>query len=237
MKKADKIITLIPVSFTFIGVVLFVVGIFWLTSSLRFMESAVEISGRITDIDSYRDADGDMRHTVYVTYEYDGKRYENVSINSYSSSMAEGKEISLYCDPDNPQRVQAGSMLYFGPAIFLGIGLVFTVVGGICLISIVRKSIRKRKIREEGRSIYATVEEIVYNTSYNFNGSHPYVIYCTYRDEYRDIIHRFKSENIWSNPSVVFPVGSTIEVKVDENDYDKYYVNVEKIDKMIINHT
>ena len=237
MKRADKAIKLIPCIFTFVGIVMLVAGIFWCVSTLNFMKTAVKISGRITDIEVYRSTGGEIRHSVYVTYEYNGKQYENVPIPSYSSRMAVGKEISLYCNPDDPWQVQADSGLYVGTGIFLGLGLLFTSIGGGCLIFMTLKSRRKRRIREQGRSIYATVEEIAYNTSFSMNGVHPYIIYCTYRDEYRDVIHRFKSENLWSNPSYVFPVGSTIEVKVDEKDYDQYYVNVEEMDKKVIDHT
>ncbi len=237
MKRADKGLKLIPCIFTFVGVVMLAAGIFWFVSTLQFMETAVEISGRITDIESYRGTNREIRHSVFVTYEYNGKQYENVPINSYSSRMAVGKEISLYCNPDDPWQVQADSGLYVGTGIFLGLGLLFTSVGGGWLMFMILRSRSKKRLREQGRSIYATVEEIAYNTSFSMNGVHPFVIYCTYRDEYRDVIHRFKSENLWSNPSYVFPVGSTIEVKVNENDYDQYYVNVEEIDRKVVDHT
>ncbi len=236
-RKTGKLFYLIPGIFIIVGICILVAGIFWLTSAIRFKENGATVSGVITKIESHYNSEGENSHTVYVSYEYGGSTYSDVRLNSYSSSMYEGKEITLYCDPDNPRHIQADSMLYLGPGILLGIGIIFTLVGGGILIPMVVRSLKGKKVRELGKSIYATVEQIVYNTNFSVNGAHPYVIYCTYRDDYRDVTYRFKSENLWSDPSVVFPVGSTIEVKVMENDYSSYYVNTEELDRKVIDYT
>lgn len=61
------------------------------------------------------------------------------------------------------------------------------------------------------------------------NGRHPYVIYCTYRDDYRDTLYRFKSSNIWTNPDPVLHPGDTIPVYVEEANYRHYFVDTESI--------
>lgn len=237
MKKKTKMGYLMPCIFMLVGILLLAGGIFWFKYSFDFKEAAVQIYGEITEIDSYHDSDGEVHHTVYVTYEYNGKVYEDVRINSYSSSMAKGKSISLYCDPNDPWRVQASSTLYLGPVILTGMGLLFSVVGVIVFISMTAGAARQKKLREKGKSLYATVEQITCNTKLTVNGAHPYVIYCTYRDRYKDITYRFRSENLWSDPSFQFPVGSTIEVKVDENDYSRHYVNVEGSGSKVVDYT
>lgn len=236
-KLSQKILILVPGAFLIAGIGMLIGGIFLLMSTLRFKETAVEIPGEITRIDGAYDNDGDEHYSVFVSYEYNGERYENVRLNSYSSSMYEGKKISLYCDPESPRHIQAGSMLYFAPVFLLAMGTVFALVGGGILIPTIITVSNRKKIREQGISIYATVEEIVYDTSIAVNGRHPYAIYCTYRDDYKDVTYRFKSGELWSDPSAVFPVGSMIEVKVDANDYSKYYVNVDEMEKKIVDYT
>lgn len=236
-KLSQKILILVPGVFLIAGVGMLIGGIFLLMSTLRFKETAIEISGEITRIDSTYDNDGDEHCSVFVSYEYSGERYENVRLNSYSSSMYEGKKISLYCDPENPRHIQAGSMLYFAPIFLLAMGTVFALVGGGILIPTITAISNRKKIREQGISIYATVEEIAYDTSITVNGRHPFALYCIYRDDYKDVTYRFKSGKLWIDPSTVFPVGSMIEVKVDANDYSKYYVNAEEVEKKIIDYT
>lgn len=119
----------------------------------------------------------------------------------------------------------------------VGTGLIFTITGAGIFISITIRGVKEKKLREKGKSIYATVEQITCNTKLSVNGAHPYVIYCTYRDRYTDVTYRFKSEKLWYDPSDQFPVGSTIEVKVDENDYSRHYVKIEGTNGKVIDYT
>ena len=119
--------------------------------------------------------------------------------------------------------------LYIGPIVFIGMGVVFAVAGVFSLIGISRKSLKKRKLTASGQYIYATVESIEYNESISMNGKHPFVVYCTYRDDYKDVIYRFKSDNIWTNPEYVIQPGNEIKVFVDRQNYKNYHVDVESI--------
>lgn len=221
--KAANVI--IPIFFPLIGIAMFIMGFISLTSTLTFMATAEEITGWISSIGN------DSNPYVYVTYEYDGIQYKDVNIHSYSSDMRTGQRISLYCDPHNPSDVQVASMIYFKPVVLFILATIFTAIGVYFLKAKLDSDARKRELGEQRISIYATVEEITCNTNFHVNDVHPYTIYCTYRDEYRDTTYRFKSERIWGDPSNVFPVGSTIEVLVNASDYSKYHVNVDKMDE------
>jgi hypothetical protein len=150
--------------------------------------------------------------------------------------MYEGKEIALYVDPSRPEKVSTGTVL--GGVILLGMGAVFLLTAVIPAVYSAKKSSARRKLLAEGRCIYATVESISQNMSYAVNGQHPYVIYCTYRDEYKDVTYRFRSENIWTNPEYAVSVGSEIRVYVKDGDYSRYYVDAESIlSKKVIDYT
>ena len=92
-----------------------------------------------------------------------------------------------------------------------------------------RKSSKRKKLIDAGHSIYATVDSIDINTSYSVNGRHPFVIYCSYKDEYKDVIYRFKSDNLWTDPSQVIEPGSEIRIYVDGTDFSKYHVDTESL--------
>ena len=223
--------------FLTVGIGLFAGGVYWLVNALNFKGTAEKITGEISRIETHRDSDGDRSHNVYVTYHYGGKLYEDVAISSYSSSMYEGKEITLYCDPEHPGNIREDSLYYFGPIMLIGMGAVFGCVGGGIIIVRLAGVARQKKLKENGRSIYATVEQTVHNRNMSVNGIHPFYLICTYRDEYKDITYRFRSHNLWTNPSTVFPDGSTIEVKVDGDNYSKYYVNTDELDRKIVDYT
>lgn len=182
--------------FMIVGMAMLIAGIVILVINGRFMERAEEVTAVITDIGSYRNSKGETSHKVLVEYTYAGKLYENAELNFYSSSMYEGKEISVFCDPDNPGHIRSnqGMTLLYG--IFIGMGILFLTISAIVIGIALRKSSRRKRVRESGRKLYATVEEIALNTSLRMNGRHPYVIYCIWKDDCKDMFYRFKSDSI-----------------------------------------
>lgn len=223
--------------FLCIGLGLLVGATFWMHSASMFKKQAIEIPAEIVAIETYRNSDGDVSHQVYVNYEYGGKQYEMAALNSYSSNMYEGKEITLYCDVEHPGKIQEKSLFYMGPIIFMIMGIIFTAVGAGILIGFLRRPLLERKLKKNSMVLYATVTDIKYDTSFTVNGENPFVIYCNWKDEYQDITYRFKSKGIWSDPSDYFPVGSTIPVRVNPKDYSQYMVDVETMEKRIVDYT
>ncbi len=236
--KKENFITIFFSIFAIIGIGLLLGGGFWLFRGISFRESAAEVTAKIVDIETYRDYDGELHHRVYVDYSLNGVTYRDMPLNEYSSDMYVGKEIILFCNPDNPGQTMSSLGIYLGSGILLLIGFIFALVGLIPLILLARKQLRQKKLLTNGQILYATVDEIILNPHYTVNGRHPYVIYCSYKDDYRDIIYRFKSNSIWTDPGEVFPPGSYIEVRVDPKDYSSYYVNAEQaISQKIVDYT
>lgn len=224
--------------FAIVGIGLFIGGFAWLSKGMEFKQNAVEVTAEIVDIETYRDSDGERQHRPYITYSFNGTTYADRPLNSYSSDMYIGQEITILCNPDEPGRAMTNMSIYLGSGIQLGMGLIFALVGIAPIVTSIVKSARQKKIIQNGQVLQATVDNIVWNTSYSVNGRHPFVIYCTYKDEYRDISYRFKSNNLWSDPSPIFPIGSYIDVYVNPKDYSQYHVNAEKtLDAKIIDYT
>ena len=237
-QKRNSFMVLFCGIFLVVGAIFSAVGITMALADSGFRERAEEITAEITGISSYRASDGDRRHNVYVTYQYDGRVYEDIELNFYRSGMYEGQEIPLLCDPENPGHVKSPGGMLLLEMVFLLIGILFM---GIALVFIAvsrNKARRRKKILSSGKRLSAIVEQIAVNTSYVMNGRNPYQIYCYYRDEYKDVIYRFKSEDLWINPNVVLQPGDTIDVYVDGEDYSRYHVDAESIlDKRIKDYT
>ena len=237
-QKRNSFMALFCGIFLVVGAIFSAVGITMALADSGFRERAEEITAEITGISSYRASDGDRRHNVYVTYQYDGRVYEDIELNFYRSGMYEGQEIPLLCDPENPGHVKSPGGMLLLEMVFLLIGILFM---GIALVFIAvsrNKARRRKKILSSGKRLSAIVEQIAVNTSYVMNGRNPYQIYCYYRDEYKDVIYRFKSEDLWINPNVVLQPGDTIDVYVDGEDYSRYHVDAESIlDKKVKDYT
>lgn len=237
-QKRNSFMVLFCGIFLVVGAIFSAVGITMALADSGFRERAEEITAEITGISSYRASDGDRRHNVYVTYQYDGRVYEDIELNFYRSGMYEGQEIPLLCNPENPGHVKSPGGMLLLEMVFLLIGILFM---GIALVFIAvsrNKARRRKKILSSGKRLSAIVEQIAVNTSYVMNGRNPYQIYCYYRDEYKDVIYRFKSEDLWINPNVVLQPGDTIDVYVDGEDYSRYHVDAESIlDKKVKDYT
>lgn len=235
-RKNGSAFVLIFLIFGLIGVGLIIGGFIYMRSSLQFQSIAVEVSGTITNITTRVDSDGDTHHTVLVSYSYGGQDFDNVHLSFYSSSMYEGKEISLLVDPGNPGHMTSSSGDAFGYMMMLGMGLIFSLVGFIPLGVMFAGSHRGRKLMENGKMLQATVERIDLNYSVTYNGRHPYQIFCTYWDACKDVTYRFKSKNLMREPG--YAPGDSIKVYVNPQDYSKYVVYVEEaVNPKVIDYT
>ena len=113
MKPIWKI--LIVVFFVFLGLF---GGVFILIGSIVLHENdhRVETTAVISRIET-----GMLQsdHDVYVSYTVDGKDYETRS-NVYDSRYYEGKEIKVFYDPENPEKIYGDTKL---------LGTIFIIIG------------------------------------------------------------------------------------------------------------
>lgn len=214
--------------FGLIGLMMLIGGFVVMYNSLRFQSTAAEVTGVITDIRTYQNSNGDTSHTVLVSYSYNGQSFEDVPLHYYSSSMYEGKEIPLSVDPEAPGHMISRFGSTFAYAMLLGMGLIFSAVGFIPLICMLVRYLSGKRLEANGQVLRATVECIDFNSAVTYNGRHPYIIYCTYYDAYKDVTYRFKSRNLMADPSFDYAPGTAIDVYVNPRDYSKYQVKVEQ---------
>lgn len=226
MKKKKSVVSIFLLLFFIAGIALLIAGIIVLCSGIRFRKDAVEVSAVITDIETYSSGD-DTHHTVWVEYEHDGKTYDNVRLNEYNSGMYTGKEITVLINPKDPRKVSTKFGTVFAGGILILMGVIFTVVGIIPIVMGIRRSFLQRQLLTEGRLLIAKVESIAENPAITVNGSHPYVVCCTFLEEYKGVTYRFKSGNVWENPAYALQPGSEINVYVNANDFSEYFVDVE----------
>lgn len=237
--KTKSVLRIVTLIFLIIGIGLTIGCIVTAISGSRFKESADEVTAIISHIESDRSSNNrNPVHRVYVDFTYNGQFYKDVKIGMYSSTMYEGKEIKILCDPENPTNIKAASESFVLCLILGIIGVSCIGVSGLITRSMSRDSKRRQKFLSSGKQLYATIEQISIKTNCTVNGNHPYVIYCTYKDEYKDIIYRFKSENIWTNPNLILKPGDSIRVYVNPGDYSQYYVDTEELFKgKVIDYT
>lgn len=213
--------------FLLIGVIFVIAGAVFMVSGAINRNKGVEVPAVISGLESYRKSDGDIDHDVYVDYIYEDMEFSHIRLNYYSSSMYEGKEISITIDPNDPKKVYSPVFNILFGGIFALVGSVFALIGGTFTVKIVKKKRLEKALREKGYYIDAHIDDAV-PTNFRINNRPTYVIRCSYYSPDNRLIYSFTSEHIRFNPAGMLD-GGTIRVYVDENDYSKYYVDISEI--------
>lgn len=221
-KKRNSFPVLFFLIFALAGFGMLIGGFVTMVNSYQFRKTAVEVSGTISQITSYRDSDGDLHRRVLVSYSYNGQSFDDVSLGFYSSSMREGKKIPLLVDPQDPGHMTSKSSDIFTDVVLLAMGVAFAAVGTIPLINSLASARKRKKLMATGRQLHAVVEYTDINRSVTYNGRHPYIVYCTYQDPGTEVTYRFKSKNLMRDPG--YAPEDPIEVFVDPEDYSNYVV-------------
>jgi len=231
--KLNKVENLIWIIFASVGTIFVLIGVV-ICMSIFDYDNKIDTTGTITKISSYRDTDGDRNYVVYVSYSVNGREYE-AKLNSYSSSFYEGKEIEIYYDKGNPNKIGVKSLdLIF--LIFPGIGLIFAIIGWTGIVVKIRGKKLEKELKEKGEPIYANYVETVINTSYRVNGIHPYNIICEWNNPMDNKKYIFKSKNIWINPESIIEEKNIKQfpVYLSEKNKKKYVIDIDNLTENIV---
>ena len=133
--------------------------------------------------------------------------------------------VAMLVTPGGSSAMRDGRL--FAGLILLFMGVIFGLVGIIPLMNINKQSRKHEYLLNNGKVLMAKIESIYLDTTMSVNGYNPYVVTCTYTDEYSGQIMRFKSHRIWEGDIGMAAVGQEIKVYVDPADYHTYYVSPE----------
>lgn len=228
MKKAANTVSIIGAVFLIVGVFFIILGFVLFASAKKFQETAEQTTAVITRIDTYRSrtAGGDhtTEHDVYIEYIVDGVEY-NAQLDTYNSSMYEGKEIEVYYDPDNPKNVKGGGSGLL--LIMSAIGAVFAVIGGSFVINDAKKRANMKMLLENGEVMTGVITNIVMDMSISINGVHPYKAECEVTDPYTGEKYLYCSDSVMEDIS--YMEGAEVTVYVDRDDRSKNYIDLDTV--------
>ena len=211
--------------FSFIGILFIIISVVCGINGSRKNREYEHVTGQIVDIVRYDD-----NYDVYVSYRLNGNDYDDILINTYTSSMRKGADIELLVDPDDPFKADSPAGSFILVIVFGIMGVAFACVG---IIPLALKEKRRRKNEDlvnNGTAVWAKVHHVEVNSTYAVNNVHPRRIVAVYTDEYTGEEIEFKSENIFDIgfcDSVA--EGSEVRVYMDRNDHSKYFVDYESI--------
>lgn len=219
MKKV-KTIPFKKIFLIFVALGLFFVGmgsIFGI-ESLHFKSKGIKVSAIITDIS---DSTFDDSQKTYVKYEYNGVLYENIELNSYSSSWKIGDELTIYLMESNPLKPKTLLGYNISFIVICSMGVFYTLIGVVLISIFSKKEKNDNLLLQNGTKISAIVSEINVDKRFTINGKHPY--------NFLECICDNKTYKSNSFKNIDVNVGDEVAVYVGLK--DKYYVDVESVTK------
>lgn len=221
--KLDKPCMLFGSIFAFIGTIILISCVVFTVRHIQFRQSAGQTQAIINEIETYytRSSKGKRKqhHRVYVTYTVNGVTYENI-LNYYDITMKEGGEVTVYYDPERPDRLASTTTPEC--ILFALFALVFGGVGYGLLISQIRLAIYINRLIAEDKYIFADdIVEKKSDTRVNNVRYNELVVTC--HDD-KGIEYEFHSHPFHPNKPP-FTQGKPIRVYVDlDVNPGKYYV-------------
>ena len=211
-----------------IGIPFAVVSVFELKNTLNLLSNSHKTLGKIVGIEEERQRNRGSMYSPVIKYKSvagDEYVYSSTTKTGYTSYKI-GQEIELIYDKNNPQNARANSFLdIWLLTIILGVGGWVSTIGGIILLLVTLKKKRLEKyLKNHGQKILTDFIGIGKGLV-EINGESGYVINCQWLNPQDNIMHTFKSDDIWFDPTNYLKERK-IEVLIDPKDPKKYYIDL-----------
>ena len=202
-------------------------GAVW-RSNARFEAAAGKAEGQVVDLISYRSDKSTMYKPLVQFQTEDGREVSfSGSTGSSSPSYNRGDKVPVLYDRATPENAQIDSFMErdFVVAMLLGMGLVFSSVGG----GLLAHQIKQRRVRawlmQNGMRVEAKFTGVDYDTSLTVNGRHPWRLSCQWRHPVTGDVHVFHSDAIWFDPTE-YVQRETLPVRVNADKPDEHFVDI-----------
>lgn len=210
--------------FAFIGTVFGVVSAVLTFKSDELIANGVRTQGRVVRL-LYNDGGSASPVVEYETGSGDTRTYIS-SMYSSPPAYRPGETLTLWYDPEHPDRVQlSGLDRWLLPGIF---GFFFAIFGGIGYGGLLVQQAKKRRrawLQVNGARVQAALTEVGRNYSLKVNGVSPFVLLCQWHDPAADKVYSFTSDSLWFDPAPFVRDKKTIEVLIDPRNPKSYVVD------------
>ena len=221
-----------------IGLIFLAVAGFLLVSDRGFSDRAVRTSGVVVDLVRHVDHDRDRTRSSGVSYSAvvafrteDGRRHEfSETVRTNPPRFAVGDTVPVLYDRRQISHATVDD--FWGrrglSTIFLGMGAIFTLLGGTLLVVDLRRRRKVSRLMRNGRPIKARFLHAFRDTRHSRNGEHPFRVVAQATDPATGRLRRFESEPIWVDPSDRL-AGRDLRVLIDPTDPREYHVDLSTV--------
>ena len=214
-----------------LGMLFIVLGLFVINFT-KVDPSWIQVTGKVTDAQTYTDSDGNLLYAPICQYTVDGKAYTIESGSSSSVPVVIGGACKLAYNPANPKQAQVD------PGIMGAIVWIFPVAGTIIILFGIIKFVSSRKrtkmigdLMTTGRKVTGVLTGI--KPTVMVNGVQHYKLIVS-ADNGTGTVSEFVSDTIVGGAWVLATADYTtrpipIDVYFDQVDPSRYYVDISSI--------
>jgi hypothetical protein len=120
----------------------------------------------------------------------------------------------------------------FALLILLALGFIFFAIGAGMIAYGIMSTRKEADLKQNGQLIQAGITGVTLNEGLQVNGTSPFQIVAQWHDKGNNIIHIFKSANIWFDPSQFVEGKATVPVYIDQNKPSRYVMDIAFLPKM-----
>ena len=197
----------------------------WIAATARFVAGAERTTGTVVDLreSRFRNEDG-FEETSYfpiVTFTTPEGRAVRFESSTTNDSYDIGDRVDVLYDPDDPSDARLAALvdLWLFPVLFVLVGLGLAAVGGFLAIR------RARKLSGDDAQWLRRFGRRLEGRSPKVRGSEPYYLEVEIHEPMKEP-RVVASDFVWFNPARQVRKRESIDVYVDPNDDDRYYVDL-----------
>lgn len=216
-----------PLFFLFFTLIFLIVGTSIAISSSenkKLFENEPSIISEISKIDTYRDHDGDIHYTVYVTYVVDGISYTN-NIFFYTSDMYIGKAVEIkYLQSDPNEIFVVGSENVSNVVL-----IVATIMNLIPVGFMISSVVNNRKLKQliaTGKKVRLNLMSFEPETNIYANGVNPIYLLCS-----NPITEEIFISNKYYYDTNKFSIGDYVNMYVDHEDESNFFLDTDNVER------
>jgi hypothetical protein len=138
--------------------------------------------------------------------------------------VSKGDKVKVYYDPVSPQKIDFGDTINYNMrGVFAG-GLLF-IIGFYYFILYSSRDEKIKKLIRSGRKIDAEFIAAERNEKYRMGKNNPWIIKCRWTDNTKNKEYIFVSKDYTIDPALYLNGRYHIEVFIDPEDPEKYYMD------------
>lgn len=217
-----RVLRAIGMLFALVGVVLFLGAAFSAYRTEDFLSRSVVTQGQVIDLRFSEDV---YFPVVQFDAGLNGPLTFQGTTGAKPPAFSKGQTVTVRYDPADPLHVFIDSAweIWFVTAVLGFLGAIFTLFGGMIVLTWWLSGRKKRWLVRHGTWIETDFVEVQENTQLEVNGKHARNIVSQWLEPDSNRLYTFYSDNLWVDPTPFLK--GKIPVVIDPSDPYRYWMD------------